>query len=273
MPVSTMLTRAFAVGASTAVLAACGADGEEKAATGVAPGASTAPVSTSGDQVVCEGTPEHIVVVAMRSYSDLDLAREYAPKVVEEARDRAISSCGTLTVGLAGEKPSQTVLHTLRMVPSKREAFRARPIRNRMRKEADPQIAEHLLDPVKRATAGVESPFLTLAAFVRDELRKHDVTPTMVVLIGDAVVVERDAGIDALSHRMPKDALDAFVPRLRGLPCTAIIGAAIDSGLREEVLQDTLGALERTFAEAGVKLIATPSEQLPSCSASTTAAR
>jgi hypothetical protein len=222
-------------------------------------------IPNGNGEPVCDGAPKNVVVVAMRSHSDLELARRYSPKVIEQAEEMAVASCGSLTVGLAGEEPSQTVLHTVQMIPAKLHAYNARPIRNRMRKAADAQINEYLTRPLAGAAPGDASPFLSVAAFVRGELEQRNIRADLFVIVGDAVVVERSRGIDARYGKLPAAGLRHFVPELRGLPCTVIVGAALGSTLPDRLLRSTLTALEQTFARAKVQLLATPSDQLPVC--------
>jgi hypothetical protein len=218
-----------------------------------------------GSATVCEGERRHIGIVVMRSQSDLALARAVTPAIVAQAEDLALRSCGSLSIGIAADQPEATEMHLITMVPAKLHAHDAGPIRKRMAKSATPQLDRFILDPVKTMTASPESPFLSVAARVREDLANRDIPMNLLVIVGDGVVVERANGIDARSGTLPQGKLDAFVARLHDVPCTVLVGAATHSGLHDRLLRRADKALQGVWQRAGSRLITTPAAQIPKC--------
>src|SRR4051794_34722940 len=127
----TLTMTAAALGAA-ALLAGCAASaGGTSAATtknlaatvSAVPDLLAVPEGTRDGQEVCQAPQRHIAVVAMRSRSDIALAKQLAPKVIEQVQEIALRSCGTLSLAIADRQAEATTLQLIGFTPPKRKAF------------------------------------------------------------------------------------------------------------------------------------------------------
>ena len=217
---------------------------------------------------VCEGRPAVVQEVVMTSTSDIKTAKALARPVSEQLIAEAVRTCGTLQVGIASAHPETLVLHTKELVPAMKKAYNPRLLREDMTKEATEFVRDNLLTPLARmATGEPTSPFLGVGAKVAHESHEHGLAGGKLIIVGDAVAVEKAPSgqrIDMREARVSDSALREFEPKLRGGPsCVMIIGEAIGSKLPAARIQSARAMLKGTFNRAGVLFAASSSPDVP----------
>lgn len=227
--------------------------------------------SATDKKLVCRGEPQHIVVVASTSVSDLALSQQFAPAVSEQAIKRAATSCGDVSLGLLGGRHAEAdlVLQRHEFRPSRTSVYGSiTPILEPLEAEGNRFAARELLQPLKRATAVGGSPFLNGLARVAAELKVHAVTKATIVLVGDGVAVER--GVDGQPISFGAASIDvkdvnAFAPLYASLQgsCVILAGSGAEADLTDEQLRTARQLLGGVLQKAGAKFLATRGDDIP----------
>lgn len=220
---------------------------------------------------VCSGQPEHVVVVAATSISDLELSQRFTPAVSKQAVERAATSCGSLSVGLLGGKHAEAdlALETHQFTPSKTEVYGSTtPILEPLKQDGGDFVERELLKPLRQAEALEGSPFLNGLARIAAELKTRHVTKAAIVIVGDGVVVERGQdgrlisfGDDTPDHK----AVNAFAPLYGPLKngCVILAGSGAEAKLSDEQLRTARRLLGGVLEEAGAQFVATRGDDIP----------
>lgn len=227
--------------------------------------------SATDKQQVCEGAPEHVVLVAATSISDLKLSRQFTPAVAEQAINRAATSCGSLSVGLLGGQHAEAdlVLQQHEFVPSKTSVYGSvTPIREPLQQDGTTFAESELLKPLAQAAPIGGSPFLNGLARIAAELKAHHVTNAVIVIVGDGVAVER--GLDgreiSFGDSVPDErAVNAFA-RLYGPlkgSCIILAGSGAAAELTDQQLRTARQLIGGVLEKAGAKFVATRGDDIP----------
>lgn len=222
-------------------------------------------------QEVCAPSAQHVAVVASTSLSDLAVSREMAPAVVEQATERAVTSCGSIAVGLLGGRHAEAdlQLHTLALTPAKTQTFgNPKPILDPLRQDARELTDRELIAPLKQAQAVSGSPFLNGLARVAAELKVHKTKGATVVLIGDGIAVEQAPGgnkIDFAAANVDAGAVDEFAALLRPLrgSCVILVGSGAEANLTDAQVRRARALLTGVVSKAGAKLAITRDSRIP----------
>jgi hypothetical protein len=221
---------------------------------------------------VCEGKPEHVIVVPSTSESEYETSLELAPGVVRQAVERVASSCGRLTVGIMTNNPERDLeLRSTELVPSTTRAYNTQPIRRELVERGQELARTRLLAPLERSEPTKGSPFLRTYAKIGREVRAHRWGRATVISIGDGLVVERSPGTNSLIRfdrgAAPDGVLNEFMQILETLRGSCVIlvgqGATDGSGPSPERIRAAERLLGKTLNQAGVGFVATRSRDLP----------
>lgn len=204
----------------------------------------------------------------MTSTSDIMTAKAMAGPISEQLIAEAVRTCGMVQVGIAGAHPEALVLYSMKLVPEKEKAYNPKPLRADMTTAAREFVRDKFLSPLARIKKGEPtSPFLGVGAKVAHESRERGITDAKLIIVGDAVAVERAPSgrlIDMRGKSVSAAVLREFVPLLKGGPtCVMIIGEGIESKLLAERIRAARAMLKRTFKEAGVGFASSSSPDLP----------
>lgn len=227
--------------------------------------------SATDKKQVCEGKPEHVVLVAATSISDLELSQQFTPTVAKQAITRAATSCGSLSVGLLGGKHAEAdlVLQQHQFVPSRNSVYGSvTPIREPMEAAGKKFVSQQLLQPLAQATPIGGSPFLNGLTRIAAELKAHHVANATIVVVGDGLAVER--GIDgrwiSFTDNLPDErAVRAYAPLYAPLndSCVILAGSGAASELSDQRLRAARQLLGGVLEEAGAKFVATRGDDIP----------
>jgi hypothetical protein len=222
-------------------------------------------------QQVCEGTPEHVVLVASTSMSDLKLSRRFSPVIAKQAVNRAAVSCGSLRVGLLGGTSAEAdlELRAHQFTPAKKDAYGSAEAIRRPMEEAGEKFAEdELLQPLRRAAPVGGSPFLNGLARISAELEARHIDGATVVLIGDGVAVEKGVNGEQISFadgQPDAAAVRAFAPlytQING-SCVILAGSGAEANLTDQQLRVARQLLGEALEDAGAKFVSTRGDDIP----------
>jgi hypothetical protein len=204
-------------------------------------------------------------VIGFSSTSDLNTAREYAPKVIEDVLPRVAKSCGTLAVAVATNRPQDLKLQLHSMKPAEETANNAKTQRKVLTKKAKQFAKKHLLDELATTKPTAGSPFLATIAAVTGEAAANPVFKGTLVLIGDAQSIEASPveGKPRIDFRkdVPQSALDDF--KLKGGPsCVIIMGAGQGASSDSRVIA-ARAMLKKTLNRAGIGFVDSSSTTVP----------
>lgn len=232
-------------------------------------GASLAACGPS-KEAVCQGAPEHIVMVPATSISDLKTSQQLAASVAHQAVVRAANSCGQLSVGLQSNQPEADLeLRSIEFEPAHERAYNRKPAQREMIRQGDEFTSTALLEPLKHIKATAGSPFFGALAKIGAEVKAHSGGRVTVLLLGDGIAVEpAPPGNDMVDFRrasVPVERLDRFVPLLKPLAesCVMLIGAGARSDLPAQRIRAAQQMLSTTLQKAKAGFVATRSRELP----------
>lgn len=219
---------------------------------------------------VCGGTPHHLVVIASTSKSDLAVSQQMAPVVIKQAVDRAVRSCGSLSVGLFGGQHAEAdlALHTREFTPSKTSTYGSvTPILKPLEDDGATFVKNNLLKPLAKAEAVDGSPFLNGLARVSAELNAHHITGATVLMIGDGIAIEyaQDGSrIDLSAKTIDVKAVNAFASLYEPLKnsCVILTGSGAAADLTDEQLRTARNLLDGVLKKAGAHFVPTRDDDI-----------
>lgn len=219
---------------------------------------------------VCAGTPQHVVIVASTSTSDLAVSQDMAAAVVQQAVHKAVYSCGSLSVGMFGGQRAEAdlTLQTHEFAPGKTSTYGSLdPILKPLEDDGATFAKDKLLEPLARAMPVNGSPFLNALARISAELHVHHITGATVLMIGDGVAIERAQNgmlIDFGSKKIAFKAINAFASLYGPLKnsCVILTGSGAASHLSDEQLRRARTLLGGVLNKAGAKFVATRDDDI-----------
>jgi hypothetical protein len=230
---------------------------------------------------VCQGAPQHMVLVPSTSKSDLLIDRAQTPYVAQQVVDRTAASCGQLTAGIQNNLPEANLdLHTLWLASPIARAFNRSPEQRQLVARGVAFVKSKLLDPLKVTPATAGSPFLGALVKIGQELQAHGGSKATIVLVGDGIDLEPAPQGDGLIN-LAADPLEGprvatvlkrmmeFVPLLKSLAgsCVMLVGAGATNVLPDTRIRLAQQLFGQVLRRAGVGFVATRSSDLPDCGA------
>lgn len=216
-------------------------------------------------KAVCEGAPQHLFVAASISKSDLAVSQEMAPVAIRQAVDRAVKSCGSLSVGMFGGKHAEAdlTLHTRVFTPSKTSTYGdVTPILKPLEDEAAAFAKQQFLEPLAKTSAVSGSPFLNGLARIAAEAKVHHIAHATVVMLGDGIAIEKAQNGERINFGAKKvdvKAVNAFASLYGPLKdsCVILTGSGADADLTDEQLRTARNLLGGVLKQSGTKFVAT----------------
>lgn len=223
-----------------------------------------------GDEPVCKGTPQRIVVVPFTTVSDVAVSKQLAPAVASQAVQRAAESCGLLATGIADARvQSDLALRTVDMTPTTTSAPNRKPHIRKLVKTGSAFIQNKLLVDLDGSSGTPGSPFLGALSKLAEELDARDWSGgTTIVLIGDGIAVEEapsGASIDFRRRKIDRRAVSEYAELFEPLAgsCVMLIGTGAESNLDPETLRRANQYLGRVLKSVDAGFVAVRSSDLP----------
>jgi hypothetical protein len=221
-------------------------------------------------EVVCQGQPEHLVLVPSTSKTDYDVSVEMTPEVSKQVVRRVAASCGRITVGIQNGRPEANLeLHSKALISEDKKAYNAGAKTDQLVEHGEEFAQANLIEPLNATEPTGGSPFLSTMVKIGKEMGAHNSPQGIVVLVGDGLVVERPPeggqlirfGAEPVS---PED-LAPFIPLLKSLQdsCVVLVGAGATSKLPDHRIRTSQQLLGETLEGAGVGFVATRSPDVP----------
>jgi hypothetical protein len=219
-------------------------------------------------------------LTSLSSTSDLELARQLAPRMAVEVANAAAHTCSIVAAGVAGPNPvSDLVLIPEPLTPKAEKAPNPTPVIQGLTGQASTYLEDNLLGPLARVEATPTSPLFGLMIALALQAEAHDEPPGCNVILGDAVAVEEIDGhrIDFRRLKATDEetaGLKIVVERLRPLAGGTVVlaGAGGHSSLTPARLLRARAVIATTLEAARIRVVWTRSPELPKACGSAQAA-